>query len=117
VAHDSQAQEEAVRVLDLIYRQAHVPAFFNKLASYGIVPTNEREAIYFQRMGDLALEAVGVERQKEAAARFSVAESLAIDLGIADDPAIATAKQAADNFAAQPEIIDAARTLAGYLRG
>jgi len=105
----------ALAALGYLYHNVHVPAFFNKLASMGIVPQDEQEAEQLRQIGDVVLEAIGAENSKQASVQAGIVGSLAADLGLLDDEAGGDLRKTADYFASRPDAVAAAEVFAKYL--
>ena len=64
----------------VLMRNVFAPAFFDKLATHGIVPASEEEAVSYLRIGEKLLAADREEQVKQASSRVGFLKQAEIDL-------------------------------------
>ena len=119
LTHDELNQAQAAHAT--LVREVFVPVFLEKLASdYGVVPQNDEEVSSLLEMAARLGEAQAQEGVKSASAQsnfFKAANQQLGDLvGAPKDSALeGVVKQASDELAKRPEIMDAVLTYHGAI--
>lgn len=75
-----QPQAQLDQATQAIFDGVTVPAFFTKLASYGVVPENDRQAAAFLSIGRDLFEQEQAGQLQQADSTTSVLEKMAADL-------------------------------------
>lgn len=99
---------------DLV-ESVYKPVFFSKLASYGIAPADQEEAVMFIQLGQQLRAEKQAEQTKQASSRKGVLKQ-ALNQPVTNNTPVAQIKEAANHLLAQrPELKDAALLYRDYI--